>query len=91
MASKGFQYRVLFQYGRDGGDDLSVQTGDLLTVAKALAVAAVTEPRKSGTFLVPLWKLLCPIKRERPQPRLRPDRCLRLQVSFLRVTFSEGT
>ncbi|XP_055363736.1 phosphoinositide-3-kinase, regulatory subunit 3b (gamma) isoform X2 [Betta splendens] len=35
MASDTFQYRALFEYKRERGDDISLQPGDLLTVAKA--------------------------------------------------------
>lgn len=38
MASDSFQYRVLFEYKRERGDDISLQPGDLLTVAKASMV-----------------------------------------------------
>uniref|UniRef100_A0A3Q3X2R5 Phosphatidylinositol 3-kinase regulatory subunit gamma n=1 Tax=Mola mola TaxID=94237 RepID=A0A3Q3X2R5_MOLML len=38
MASDSFQYRVLFEYKRERGDDISLQPGDLLTVAKASLV-----------------------------------------------------
>ncbi|KAI3368370.1 hypothetical protein L3Q82_008074 [Scortum barcoo] len=41
MASDSFQYRALFEYKRERGDDISLQPGDLLTVSKAsLTVAA---------------------------------------------------
>ncbi|KAK2908314.1 hypothetical protein Q8A73_009387 [Channa argus] len=35
MASDAFQYRALFEYKRERGDDISLQPGDLLTVPKA--------------------------------------------------------
>ncbi|KAL7397500.1 hypothetical protein ABVT39_022969 [Epinephelus coioides] len=35
MASDSFQYRALFEYKRERGDDISLQPGDLLTVPKA--------------------------------------------------------
>ncbi|XP_027146473.1 phosphatidylinositol 3-kinase regulatory subunit alpha isoform X2 [Larimichthys crocea] len=40
MASDSFQYRALFEYKRERGDDISLQPGDLLTVPKASLVAA---------------------------------------------------
>ncbi|KAK5869448.1 hypothetical protein PBY51_024163 [Eleginops maclovinus] len=39
MASDSFQYRALFEYKRERGDDISLQTGDLLTVPKATVMA----------------------------------------------------
>ncbi|KAK5930334.1 hypothetical protein CgunFtcFv8_026575 [Champsocephalus gunnari] len=39
MESDSFQYRVLFEYKRERGDDISLQTGDLLTVQKATLMA----------------------------------------------------
>ncbi|XP_070687793.1 phosphoinositide-3-kinase, regulatory subunit 3b (gamma) [Pempheris klunzingeri] len=39
MASDSFQYRALFEYKRERGDDISLQPGDLLTVSKASLVA----------------------------------------------------
>ncbi|XP_074524993.1 phosphoinositide-3-kinase, regulatory subunit 3b (gamma) [Halichoeres trimaculatus] len=39
MASDTFQYRALFEYKRERGDDISLQPGDLLTVSKASLVA----------------------------------------------------
>lgn len=39
MASDSFQYRALFEYKRERGDDISLQTGDLLTVLKASLMA----------------------------------------------------
>ncbi|KAL3976907.1 cathepsin C [Sarotherodon galilaeus] len=41
MASHSFQYRALFEYEREHGDDISLQPGDLLTVLKATLMAAV--------------------------------------------------
>ncbi|KAM8888286.1 phosphoinositide-3-kinase, regulatory subunit 3b (gamma) isoform 2-T2 [Synchiropus picturatus] len=35
MAGDSFQFRALFEYRRQHGDDISLQPGDLLTVAKA--------------------------------------------------------
>ncbi|KAM9832228.1 phosphoinositide-3-kinase, regulatory subunit 3b (gamma) isoform 1-T1 [Neosynchiropus ocellatus] len=35
MASDSFQFRALFEYRRQHGDDISLQPGDLLTVPKA--------------------------------------------------------
>lgn len=40
MASDSFQYRALFEYKRERGDDISLQPGDLLTVPKASLMAA---------------------------------------------------
>uniref|UniRef100_A0AAR2L1G4 Phosphatidylinositol 3-kinase regulatory subunit gamma n=1 Tax=Pygocentrus nattereri TaxID=42514 RepID=A0AAR2L1G4_PYGNA len=34
MSSDSFQYRALFEYKRERGDDISLQPGDLLTVSK---------------------------------------------------------
>lgn len=34
MASDSFQYRALFEYKRQRGDDISLQPGDILTVSK---------------------------------------------------------
>lgn len=34
MASDSFQYRALFEYKRERGDDISLQPGDILTVNK---------------------------------------------------------
>lgn len=34
MSSDCFQYRALFEYNQERGDDISLQSGDLLTVAK---------------------------------------------------------
>ncbi|XP_026201362.1 phosphoinositide-3-kinase, regulatory subunit 3b (gamma) isoform X1 [Anabas testudineus] len=39
MASDSFQYRALFEYKRERGDDISLQSGDLLTVPKASLMA----------------------------------------------------
>ncbi|KAM8875358.1 phosphoinositide-3-kinase, regulatory subunit 3b (gamma) isoform 1-T1 [Spinachia spinachia] len=39
MASDSFQYRALFEYKRERGDDIGFQTGDLLTVPKASLMA----------------------------------------------------
>uniref|UniRef100_A0A8C2WYM9 Phosphatidylinositol 3-kinase regulatory subunit gamma n=1 Tax=Cyclopterus lumpus TaxID=8103 RepID=A0A8C2WYM9_CYCLU len=39
MASDSFQYRALFEYNRERGNDISLQTGDLLTVPKASLMA----------------------------------------------------
>uniref|UniRef100_A0A667YQA8 Phosphatidylinositol 3-kinase regulatory subunit gamma n=1 Tax=Myripristis murdjan TaxID=586833 RepID=A0A667YQA8_9TELE len=39
MASDSFQYRALFEYKRERGDDISLQPGDLLTVPKASMMA----------------------------------------------------
>uniref|UniRef100_A0A8D0CY78 Phosphatidylinositol 3-kinase regulatory subunit gamma n=1 Tax=Sander lucioperca TaxID=283035 RepID=A0A8D0CY78_SANLU len=39
MTSDSFQYRVLFEYKRERGDDISLQPGDLLTVSKASLMA----------------------------------------------------
>lgn len=39
MASDSFQYRALFEYKRERGDDISLQPGDLLTVPKASLLA----------------------------------------------------
>ncbi|KAJ3599047.1 hypothetical protein NHX12_033010, partial [Muraenolepis orangiensis] len=40
MASESFQYRALFEYQRERGDDIGLQPGDLLTVAKSSLVQA---------------------------------------------------
>ncbi|KAK2835043.1 hypothetical protein Q5P01_015527 [Channa striata] len=40
MASDMFQYRALFEYKRERGDDISLQPGDLLTVPKTSLMAA---------------------------------------------------
>ncbi|CAB1418759.1 unnamed protein product [Pleuronectes platessa] len=40
MASDSFQYRAIFEYKRERGDDINLQTGDLLTVPKASLMAA---------------------------------------------------
>lgn len=39
MASDSFQYRAVFEYKRERGDDISLQLGDLLTVPKASLTA----------------------------------------------------
>ncbi|KAL2089684.1 hypothetical protein ACEWY4_014372 [Coilia grayii] len=39
MASDSFQYRVLFEYKRERGDDISLQPGDILTVNKMSLLA----------------------------------------------------
>ncbi|CAJ1059456.1 phosphoinositide-3-kinase%2C regulatory subunit 3b (gamma) [Xyrichtys novacula] len=39
MASDSFQYRALFEYKRERGDDINLQPGDLLTVSKASLIA----------------------------------------------------
>ncbi|XP_065811630.1 phosphoinositide-3-kinase, regulatory subunit 3b (gamma) [Labrus bergylta] len=39
MASDSFQYRALFEYKRERGDDISLQLGDLLVVTKASLMA----------------------------------------------------
>uniref|UniRef100_A0A4W6E9B1 Phosphatidylinositol 3-kinase regulatory subunit gamma n=1 Tax=Lates calcarifer TaxID=8187 RepID=A0A4W6E9B1_LATCA len=39
MASDSFQYRALFEYKRERGDDISLQPGDLLIVPKASLMA----------------------------------------------------
>uniref|UniRef100_A0A671VWU6 Phosphatidylinositol 3-kinase regulatory subunit gamma n=1 Tax=Sparus aurata TaxID=8175 RepID=A0A671VWU6_SPAAU len=39
MTSDSFQYRALFEYKRERGDDISLQPGDLLTVPKASLMA----------------------------------------------------
>ncbi|XP_039984389.1 phosphatidylinositol 3-kinase regulatory subunit alpha-like [Xiphias gladius] len=39
MASDSFQYRALFEYKRERGDDITLQPGDLLTVPKASLMA----------------------------------------------------
>ncbi|CAL8267816.1 unnamed protein product [Arctogadus glacialis] len=40
MASESFQYRALFEYERERGDDIGLQPGDTLTVAKASLLQA---------------------------------------------------
>ena len=40
MASDSFQYRALFEYKRERGDDIALQPGDLLAVPKASLMAA---------------------------------------------------
>ncbi|KAJ8376303.1 hypothetical protein SKAU_G00068830 [Synaphobranchus kaupii] len=39
MGSDGFQYRALFEYKRERGDDISLEPGDILTVNKASLVS----------------------------------------------------
>ena len=39
MTTDGLQYRALFEYKRERGDDISLLPGDLLTVPKATGVA----------------------------------------------------
>lgn len=39
MTSDSFQYRALFEYKRERGDDISLQPGDVLTVPKASLMA----------------------------------------------------
>ncbi|XP_034738027.1 phosphoinositide-3-kinase, regulatory subunit 3b (gamma) [Etheostoma cragini] len=39
MTSDSFQYRVLFEYKRERGNDISLQPGDLLTVSRASLMA----------------------------------------------------
>lgn len=34
MSSDSFQYRALFEYNQERGDDISLQPGDLITVSK---------------------------------------------------------
>uniref|UniRef100_A0A8C9WFE2 Phosphatidylinositol 3-kinase regulatory subunit gamma n=1 Tax=Scleropages formosus TaxID=113540 RepID=A0A8C9WFE2_SCLFO len=40
MGSDGFQYRAVFEYKKERGDDISLQPGDLLTVSKASLLTA---------------------------------------------------
>lgn len=40
MASDSLQYRALFEYKRERGDDISLQPGDLLTVLKTSVMSA---------------------------------------------------
>ncbi|KAJ8367122.1 hypothetical protein AAFF_G00330840 [Aldrovandia affinis] len=40
MGSDGFQYRALFEYKRERGDDISLEPGDILTVNKASLLSA---------------------------------------------------
>ncbi|KAG7269085.1 hypothetical protein CRUP_002943 [Coryphaenoides rupestris] len=49
MASESFQYRALFEYKRERGDDIGLQPGDLLTVAKSSMVQASTAAAASGS------------------------------------------
>lgn len=48
MASDSFQYRALFEYRPERGDDIGLQPGDLLTVAKAWMVAAPGRDHQDG-------------------------------------------
>lgn len=41
MASNNFQYRALFEYKQERDDDISLQPGDLLTIAKTPLVSTV--------------------------------------------------
>lgn len=45
MSSDCFQYRALFEYNQERGDDISLQPGDLLTVAKT---ALLTSDHQEG-------------------------------------------
>ncbi|XP_076872162.1 phosphatidylinositol 3-kinase regulatory subunit alpha-like [Brachyhypopomus gauderio] len=45
MSSDSFQYRALFEYQRERGDDISLQAGDLLSVSK---VALLTPDYQEG-------------------------------------------
>jgi len=49
MASESFQYRALFEYKRERGDDIGLQPGDLLTVAKSSLVQASTAAAATGS------------------------------------------
>ncbi|XP_050967818.1 phosphoinositide-3-kinase, regulatory subunit 3b (gamma) isoform X1 [Labeo rohita] len=40
MSSDSFQYRALFEYKQERGDDISLQPGDLLTVSKMALLAS---------------------------------------------------
>ncbi|KAG5849983.1 hypothetical protein ANANG_G00077470 [Anguilla anguilla] len=40
MGSDGFQYRALFEYKRERGDDISLEPGDVLTVGRASLLSA---------------------------------------------------
>lgn len=53
MGSETFQYRALFEYKREGADDISLQPGDLLTVAKASLMSA--DPPEGGERSQPGW------------------------------------
>ncbi|MEQ2185697.1 hypothetical protein GOODEAATRI_020954 [Goodea atripinnis] len=48
MASESFQYRALFEYRKEHGDDLSLHPGDLLTVPKALLMSAAGLENQEG-------------------------------------------
>ncbi|CAK6979834.1 phosphatidylinositol 3-kinase regulatory subunit gamma-like, partial [Scomber scombrus] len=48
MASESFQYRAVFEYKRERGDDISLQPGDLLNVPKASLVAAAGPEYQEG-------------------------------------------
>ncbi|KAM9849362.1 phosphoinositide-3-kinase, regulatory subunit 3b (gamma) isoform 1-T1 [Aulostomus maculatus] len=48
MASDSFQYRALYEYKRERGDDISLQLGDLLTVPKASLMAAAGPDYQDG-------------------------------------------
>ncbi|KAM7387796.1 hypothetical protein PAMP_024009 [Pampus punctatissimus] len=48
MASESFQYRALFEYKRERGDDISLQPGDLLTVPKASLMAVAGPEYQEG-------------------------------------------
>lgn len=48
MASESFQYRALFEYKRERGDDISLQLGDLLTVPKASLTAVAGSEYQEG-------------------------------------------
>ncbi|XP_078802293.1 phosphoinositide-3-kinase, regulatory subunit 3b (gamma) isoform X3 [Oryzias latipes] len=53
MGSETFQYRALFEYKREHTNDISLQPGDLLTVAKASLMSA--EPPEGGERSPPGW------------------------------------
>jgi len=53
MASDSFQYRALFEYKRERGDDISLQTGDLLTVHKASLMAQPRLDYQDGDERIP--------------------------------------
>lgn len=40
MSSDSFQYRAMFEYKQERGDDISLQPGDLLTVSKMALLAS---------------------------------------------------
>ncbi|XP_059197938.1 phosphatidylinositol 3-kinase regulatory subunit alpha-like [Centropristis striata] len=48
MASDSFQYRALFEYKRERGDDISLQPGDLLSVSRAWLLAAPGRDHQDG-------------------------------------------